>query len=58
MRQEDHPTFAYLPIHGTFFDNNDDNNDHENDNDEPSQVPLAPRCPEIIYKNRLHLPTD
>jgi hypothetical protein len=40
-RQENHPTFAYLPIHETFFDDNDDNNNHENDEDEPPQAPLA-----------------
>jgi hypothetical protein len=40
-RQENHPTFAYPPIHETFFDDNDDNDDQENNKDEPSQVPLA-----------------
>jgi hypothetical protein len=39
--QENHPTFAYLPIHETFFDNNDDNNDNENKEDKPPQIPLA-----------------
>jgi hypothetical protein len=40
-RQENHPTFAYPPIHETFFDDNDDDYDHENEDDEPPQVPLA-----------------
>jgi hypothetical protein len=40
-RQENHPTFAYPPIHETFSDDNDDNNNHENDEDESPQAPLA-----------------
>jgi hypothetical protein len=40
-RQENHPMFAYPPIHETFFDNSDADNDHENNNDEPPQGPLA-----------------
>jgi hypothetical protein len=37
MRQEDHPKFAFQPIHEIFFDNND----HENDKGKPPHVPLA-----------------
>jgi hypothetical protein len=40
-RQENHPTFAYLSIHETFFNDNDNDDDHKNNKDKPPQVPLA-----------------
>ena len=40
-RQENHPTFAYPPIHETFLDDDDPDNDNDNDEDEPPQIPLA-----------------
>ena len=39
--QENHPTFAYPPIHETFLDDDDPDNDNDNDEDEPPQIPLA-----------------
>jgi hypothetical protein len=33
--------FAYLPIHETFFDNNEGNDNQENNKDKPPQYPLA-----------------
>jgi hypothetical protein len=40
-RQENHPTFAYPPIHETFFDDNDNDSDHKKGKNKPPQVPLA-----------------
>jgi hypothetical protein len=58
-RQENHPTFAYPPIHEAFFDGNDDNVDHENDNDEPPQVPLAsPDLTSSTRTNFTYLPIE
>ena len=37
-RPPKHPTFAYPPIHETYFDNDSDN---ERENEDPPQIPLA-----------------